>query len=159
MGFSNGPSHARPLPGSGWGRSRAWAYSQDLRDRVIDAGLSGGSARQAAARFGVGEATAIVWVRRARNRQTFAVLGVSGAVLFYLGKQIPYFIAFPPYRVSNVVNTLICVGITVIATFLPRPEYSLIMMCFGMFVYVQLNLRWTIPLHNVDAYLVAEETA
>jgi low temperature requirement protein LtrA len=85
--------------------------------------------------------------------QTFAVLGVSGAVLFYLGKQIPYFIAFPPYRVSNVVNTLICVGITVIATFLPRPEYSLIMMCFGMFVYVQLNLRWTIPLHNVDAYL------
>lgn len=44
----------------------ARAYSQDLRDRVIDAALSGGSARQAAARFGVGEATAIVWVRRAR---------------------------------------------------------------------------------------------
>ena len=44
----------------------ARAYSQDLRDRVIDAGLSGSSARQAAARFGVGEATAIVWVRRAR---------------------------------------------------------------------------------------------
>jgi transposase len=44
----------------------ARAYSQDLRDRVIDAGLSGSSARQAAARFGVGDATAIVWVRRAR---------------------------------------------------------------------------------------------
>jgi transposase len=43
----------------------ARAYSQDLRDRVIDAALSGRSARQAAARFGVGEATAIVWVRRA----------------------------------------------------------------------------------------------
>ena len=43
----------------------ARAYSQDLRDRVIDAALSGCSARQAAVRFGIGEATAIVWVRRA----------------------------------------------------------------------------------------------
>jgi transposase len=45
----------------------ARAYSQDLRDRVIDAALKGLSARQAAARFGVGDATAIVWVRRARQ--------------------------------------------------------------------------------------------
>lgn len=45
----------------------ARAYSQDLRDRVIDAVLSGLAARQAAARFGVGIATAIVWVRRARE--------------------------------------------------------------------------------------------
>ena len=45
----------------------ARAYSQDLRDRVIDAALSGASARQSAARFGIGEATAIVWVRRARE--------------------------------------------------------------------------------------------
>ena len=45
----------------------ARAYSQDLRDRVIDATLSGVSARQVAARFGVGDATAIVWVRRARE--------------------------------------------------------------------------------------------
>lgn len=45
----------------------ARAYSQDLRDRVIDAALAGVSARQAAVRFGVGVATAIVWVRRARE--------------------------------------------------------------------------------------------
>jgi transposase len=45
----------------------ARAYSQDLRDRVIDAALKGMSARQAAARFGIGDATAIVWVRRARQ--------------------------------------------------------------------------------------------
>jgi transposase len=38
-----------------------------LRDRVIDAALSGQSARGSAARFGVGIATAIVWVRRARE--------------------------------------------------------------------------------------------
>jgi transposase len=42
----------------------ARAYSQDLRDRVIDAGTS---ARAAAQRFGIGVATAIVWVRRARE--------------------------------------------------------------------------------------------
>ena len=45
----------------------ARAYSQDLRDRVIDAALAGLPARQAAARFGVGIATAILWVRRARQ--------------------------------------------------------------------------------------------
>jgi len=45
----------------------ARAYSQDLRDRVIDAVLAGLPARQAAARFGVGIATAIVWARRARE--------------------------------------------------------------------------------------------
>ena len=44
----------------------ARAYSQDLRDRVIDAALAGMSARQAAVRFRVWIATAIAWVRRAR---------------------------------------------------------------------------------------------
>lgn len=44
------------------------AYSQDLRDRVIDAVLKDNlSARGAAARFGIGVATAVVWVRRARE--------------------------------------------------------------------------------------------
>ena len=47
----------------------ARAYSQDLRDRVIDAGTS---ARQAAERFGIGVATAIVWVRRAREGERSA---------------------------------------------------------------------------------------
>src|SRR5215217_5717298 len=47
----------------------ARAYSQDLRERVIDAGTS---ARQAAERFGIGVATAIVWVRRARVGERIA---------------------------------------------------------------------------------------
>ena len=47
----------------------ARAYSQDLRDRVIDAGTS---ARAAAERFGIGVATAIVWVRRAREGERVA---------------------------------------------------------------------------------------
>jgi transposase len=47
----------------------ARAYSQDLRERVIDAGTS---ARQAAERFGIGVATAIVWVGRAREGERSA---------------------------------------------------------------------------------------
>ena len=43
------------------------AYSADLRGRVIRAASEGLSARAAAARFGVGVSTAIVWVRRFRQ--------------------------------------------------------------------------------------------
>ena len=43
----------------------ASACSQDLRDRVIDAGGGGEmSRRAAAARFGVSESSAIKWVQR-----------------------------------------------------------------------------------------------
>jgi transposase len=43
------------------------AYSADLRERVLDAVSGGASARAAAARFGIGVATAIRWVRRWRR--------------------------------------------------------------------------------------------
>jgi transposase len=53
----------------------ARAYSQDLRDRVIDTALSEGTpARHAAARFGIGVATAIRWVRQARESGNRAAL-------------------------------------------------------------------------------------
>jgi transposase len=42
----------------------AGAYSQDLRDRVINAVVVGGMSRRAAARFGVSESSAIKWVER-----------------------------------------------------------------------------------------------
>src|SRR5208283_1982131 len=42
----------------------ARAYSQDLRDRVIETGLSGPSLRQAARQFGVAASTAFGWVKR-----------------------------------------------------------------------------------------------
>ncbi len=49
-----------------WGRvgNMARAYGQDLRDRVIEAGLTGPSVRQAASRFRVAFSTAIGWVKR-----------------------------------------------------------------------------------------------
>ena len=43
-------------------------YSMDLRERVVEAvEVEGLSRRQAAARFGIGEATAINWVKRIRT--------------------------------------------------------------------------------------------
>jgi len=45
----------------------ARAYSQDLRDRVIEATGNGTSARKAAARFKVGASTAVKWVGRVRD--------------------------------------------------------------------------------------------
>ena len=46
----------------------AGAYSQDLRDRVINAVVvEGMSRRAAAARFGVSESSAIKWVERASS--------------------------------------------------------------------------------------------
>src|SRR4051794_33312503 len=42
-------------------------YSQDLRDRVIEATGNGTPARQAAVRFDVGVSTAIKWVERLRD--------------------------------------------------------------------------------------------
>jgi len=43
-------------------------YSMDLRERVVEAVEEEGlSRRQAAARFGIGEATAINWLRRVRE--------------------------------------------------------------------------------------------
>ncbi|NEW93707.1 transposase [Rhodopseudomonas sp. BR0M22] len=44
------------------------AYSSDLRERVVGAVIEGGlSCHQAAAQFGVGISTAILWVRRFRR--------------------------------------------------------------------------------------------
>ncbi len=43
----------------------AGAYSQDLRDRVIDAVQTEGMSRRAAARrFGVSESAAVKWLQR-----------------------------------------------------------------------------------------------
>ena len=53
---------------SEWKQSRhGGPYSQDLRDRVIEATGNGMSARQAAVSFDVGVSTAIKWVERLRD--------------------------------------------------------------------------------------------
>ena len=55
------------------------AYSQDLRDRVIDAVSSGGESRRSAARrFGVSEASAIKWLQRLERAGDRRCAGTGG---------------------------------------------------------------------------------
>lgn len=57
----------------------ARAYGFDLRDRVIDAVIEEGmSCRAAAARFGIGESSAIRWVDRYRRTQDRMPIGTGG---------------------------------------------------------------------------------
>jgi transposase len=57
----------------------ARGYSQDLRDRVIDAvELEGMSRRAAARRFGVSEAAAVKWLQRVRDLGVRAAFAVGG---------------------------------------------------------------------------------
>src|SRR6202046_4713925 len=57
----------------------ARAYSQDLRDRVIDAVARGEMSRRAAtARFGVSEASAIKWVQRFERSGSRAASQMGG---------------------------------------------------------------------------------
>jgi transposase len=57
----------------------ASAYSQDLRDRVIDAVIRGGmSRRAAAARFGVSESSAIKWAQRFERSGSRAASRMGG---------------------------------------------------------------------------------
>ena len=54
-------------------------YSQDLRDRVIDAVVEGKMSRRAAAeRFGVGESSAIRWVERYLRTGAREIVGTGG---------------------------------------------------------------------------------
>jgi transposase len=55
------------------------SYSQDLRDRVIDAvEVEDMSCRAAAERFGIGESSAIRWVRRYREAGERVPVGTGG---------------------------------------------------------------------------------
>jgi transposase len=55
------------------------AYSQDLRDRVIDAVVKEGMSRRAAAqRFGVSESSAIKWLQRYERTGARKPVGTGG---------------------------------------------------------------------------------
>lgn len=88
----------------------------------------------------------------------FRLLAISGMTLFYLGKQITYFQVLPIYRPNILINSTVCIAITVSSTFLGRPEHSLVGMTLGMFFYVYSNLRWTLT-KDATPYLVAEPEA
>lgn len=96
-------------------------------------------------------------VRNDLVMEDFAMLTISGVTLLYLGKQITYFVVFPPYRFNIVVNTTVCVAVTIASTvLLPRIEYSLVGVTVGLIFYSLSNFRWTLP-KDLTPYLKAEE--
>ena len=85
----------------------------------------------------------------------FQLLAIVGMSLFYLGKQITYYLAFPIYRINLLINTIVCISVTTLSTFLPRTEYVLIGMTLGMFFYVYSNFKWTLT-KDVTPFLIDE---
>ena len=88
----------------------------------------------------------------------FRWLAITGMALFYLGKQISYYLAFPPVRRIIVINTVVCISVTIVSTFLPRPEYTLIGVTLGLLFYVYSNFRWTLTT-DVSKFLTDIEPA
>ena len=78
------------------------------------------------------------------NQNDFRVLAIVGMCFFYVGKQTIYFKFLPPFRKPIVINTLICVFITVGSTFLPKIEYALIGVTIGMLYYTIGNFKFTL---------------
>ena len=88
----------------------------------------------------------------------FRALAIAGMTLFYLGKQISYYVVFPTIRSIIVINTIVCISVTILSTFLPRPEYTLMGMTVGLFFYVYSNFRWTLT-QDFSDFLVEPEQA
>jgi hypothetical protein len=83
-------------------------------------------------------------VRNDIGMTDFRMLAIPGMALFYLGKQIQYFWAFPPFRQGIITNTMVCLAITTASTWLPRLELALMGITGGLLFYVFSNLRWTL---------------
>ena len=90
------------------------------------------------------------------HHKDFSILAVSGMTLFYFGKQIIYYNAFPVYRKNIIINSAVCIGITLASSFLPEQEYAMIGVTLGMFFYVYSTFRWILT-KDVSKYLVEEE--
>lgn len=82
----------------------------------------------------------------------FRILAISGMCFFYIGKQTVYYIFLPPFRLNLMLNTAVCVAITVASTFLPQPEYALMAITLGMAYYTFANFKWTLS-KDVSDYL------
>jgi len=87
------------------------------------------------------------------DNSTFRLLAITGLIFFYLGKQIPYWYAFPPWRTAIFKNTFLCISITVFSSFLPYNQLSLVGMMCGMLIYVYFTHKYILNI-PVNTYLV-----
>ena len=84
--------------------------------------------------------------------EEFQYLAVGGILLFYIGKQVGYFIAIPVYRKNILVNSTSCVAIAFASFLLAEPAYVLGGIAIAMGYYVFSNYRWTLT-KDASAFL------
>lgn len=89
------------------------------------------------------------------DQSTFSMLAIVGLSFFYLGKQLPYLFAFPPFRKMIIINTMVSIILAALTTLIPKIEYAIFGMMLSMFIYVYLTYRWILSI-NVDDYLEEE---
>ncbi len=90
------------------------------------------------------------------GRSDFQILAIFGMIFFYFGKQIIYYVSFPVYRKHIIINSVVCVTVTALSSFLPKAEYAMIGITLGMFFYVYSTFRWILT-KDVSPYLVEED--
>jgi low temperature requirement protein LtrA len=107
--------------------------------------------------LGLGVLASLIWhaIRNDLVMSDFRWLAIAGMTLFYVGKQISYFVAIPPYRINKLLNSVVCIGVTVASTYLPRAEWALLGATLGMIFYAYSNFRWTFK-KDALPYLDAE---
>ena len=89
------------------------------------------------------------------NRDEFRFLAITGMSLFYIGKQTVYVVFLPPYRKIMIINTLVCIFITIGSTFLPKIEYALVGITIGMLYYTLANFKFTLT-KDISEYVSKE---
>ncbi len=89
------------------------------------------------------------------NMNEFRILAITGMSFFYIGKQTVYVVFIPPFRKSMIINTLVCVFITIASTFLPKIEYALVGITMGMLYYTLANFKFTLT-KDVSEYVSKE---
>lgn len=78
------------------------------------------------------------------DRHSYQIMAIVGMVIFYLGKQIPYYVKFPIVRINIWINSSVTLAICFASLFLPDKTTILIGLTVALLVYVLTNFLTTI---------------
>ena len=78
------------------------------------------------------------------DRHSYQIMAIAGMVIFYAGKQIPYYVKFPMVRSNILINSSVTLALCVASLFLPDNVAILIGMTVALLTYVVLNFLTTI---------------
>lgn len=74
----------------------------------------------------------------------YQIMAIAGMVVFYVGKQIPYYAKFPFVRINILVNSAITLTLCVGSLFLPNNASILAGLTVALLFYVVINFLTTI---------------